>query len=274
MLQSFSANPALCGFMVTDAGYFPRARHHLRQRVHGCDQNIFIYCDAGEGFVSIEGNVTYLHEGEAVTIPEQTGHLYGASKDNPWSIYWFHFAGNFAPTYVPRALAGKGVVIPVTARTVVIHLFEQIFDFLSRGNSQRYVLAASSAAALVLSLAYEQECLTIDTMNIPGIRVVEDLIAYIQNHLTEEIALETLTARSQYSSSRIIQLFKEVTGYSPISFVQHQRIQRACYYLDATHEPVNRIAEYVGFPDQFYFSRVFKKIIGVSPREYRTMSHL
>lgn len=55
MLDAFNANPALRGFVISDAGYFPHARYHLRQRLHGCEQNIFIYCEEGEGFVSIDG---------------------------------------------------------------------------------------------------------------------------------------------------------------------------------------------------------------------------
>ncbi|MGH0052493.1 MAG: AraC family ligand binding domain-containing protein, partial [Sphaerochaetaceae bacterium] len=127
MLDSFPTNPALRGFVITDAGYFPHARHHLRQRVRGCEQNIFIYCDEGEGFVSIEGNVTHLSAGQAITIPEKTGHLYGASKDNPWSIFWFHFAGDFTPIYVPRALSGRGIQIPESSQMVILSLFSQIF---------------------------------------------------------------------------------------------------------------------------------------------------
>jgi len=272
-LEVLSSNPALRGFVITDAGYFPNARHHLRQRIKGCEQNIFIYCEAGEGFVSMEGQVVYLKAGQAITIPERTGHLYGASKDAPWTIYWFHFTGDFSPTYVPRSLSGRDMQLSQPTCQQLPSLFEQIFNQLSHGITQRYLLAASSAAALILSLSYEQECLGVDLVNVPGVRVIEDLIAYAQNHLTEDITLNTFTQRSQYSPSRIIQLFKEITGYSPIAFVQHQRMQRACYYLDATNEPINRIAEYVGFSDQFYFSRVFRKIIGVSPREYRTLYH-
>lgn len=269
---SFS-NPALRGFALTDAGYFPIARHHLRQREKGCEQNIFIYCESGEGFVSIEGQVSHLHAGQAITILERTGHVYGASKENPWTIYWFHFIGDFSPTYVPRSLAGRVVQMSEQTQQLMPSLFSQIFTLLSHGITQRYLLAASSAASLILSLSYEQEYLATDMVNVPGVRVVEDLIAFVQNHLTEDICLESLSQRSQYSLSRIIQLFKQVTGYSPMAFVQHQRMQRACYYLDATQEPINRIAEYVGFTDQFYFSRVFRKTIGVSPREYRTQCH-
>ncbi len=91
-----------------------------------------------------------------------------------------------------------------------------------------------------------------------------------EEHLADPITLDVLKSRSHLSVSRISQLFRDLTGHSPIEFVQHQRVQRACYYLDATDDSVGQIADSVGFEDQFYFSRVFRKVTGVSPREYRT----
>jgi hypothetical protein len=65
--------------------------------------------EEGEGFVSVDRAVTCLSKGQVITIPERIAHLYGASKDYPWSIYWFLFAGDFSPTYVSRALSRRGI---------------------------------------------------------------------------------------------------------------------------------------------------------------------
>jgi AraC-like DNA-binding protein len=46
-------------------------------------------------------------------------------------------------------------------------------------------------------------------------------------------------------------------------------MQHACQLLDTTHEPVKRIATRVGYDDAHYFSRLFKRVIGVSPQQYR-----
>lgn len=80
---------------------------------------------------------------------------------------------------------------------------------------------------------------------------------------------ETLAAECHLSVSRFTHLFREVTGKSVLSFTQAMRIDRARELLLATDLSVREIAEAVGFADQNYFSRLFKKITGKSPRDVR-----
>ena len=170
---------------------------------------------------------------------------------------------------MPHPLASRVVDVTGEMERILLNLFDQILLSLSQGTSAPYLMTASCAAGLVLLSAYRDVHIQAGISQGPGAREVEEMIAYIQHHLDEPITLEGLCERSEYSISRITQLFNEFTGHSPMEFVQHQRIQRACYYLDSTPDPISIISEHVGFTDQFYFSRVFKKIVGVSPRTYR-----
>ncbi len=269
LLHRARANPALHGLTVTDAGMFPNARFHLRRRESGCDEHIFIMCTEGTGFVSLPDRDVELVPGCAVTVPSGAPHEYGADRDNPWTIYWMHVVGDFVPVYIPHLQSGRAVEVPPECDDFVILLFQRIFSLLSRGTAESYLTTASAAAELILSSIYLGNRSSSDRTHAAGSHEVEDLIAYIQDHLEERITLEHLCSRSHLSVSRISQLFREMTGHAPIEFVQHQRVQRACYYLDATTEPIGYIAEQVGFEDQFYFSRVFRKVTGMPPREYR-----
>lgn len=64
-------------------------------------------------------------------------------------------------------------------------------------------------------------------------------------------------------------LFRRQTGYSPIDFLIRQRIRQACRLLDGSQASVSAIASEVGFSDPYYFSRRFRNVMGVSPRDYR-----
>jgi AraC family transcriptional regulator of arabinose operon len=269
LLGRLCSNPALHGLSVTDAGCFPQARYHLRQRPTGCGEHIFIYCTDGSGFILIGDHEFILQAGQAATIPGGVPHQYGASRQDPWTIYWFHVVGDFVPIYVPHALLGKPVAVSQESKADLIALFDRIFTSLSRDNTEPHMLTAGASAALILLSVYRHDRPLPEAKGGPGIREVEDLVAYIQDHLKERITLNMLCGRSYLSMSRLTQLFREVTGHAPIEFVLHQRVQRACYYLDSTPDPISRIAEHVGFDDQFYFSRVFRKIVGMSPRQYR-----
>ncbi|MGE7057069.1 helix-turn-helix domain-containing protein, partial [Paenibacillus glucanolyticus] len=63
--------------------------------------------------------------------------------------------------------------------------------------------------------------------------------------------------------------FKEATGYSPIDYYLRLKIQLACQHLDLTGQSIKEISHRLGFQDPYYFSRLFKKIMGKSPSDYR-----
>ncbi len=269
ILKECRSSPALHALTVTDAGFFPVARSHARQRTHGCSEYILLLCTEGSGMVEIDGDKVDVLPGQAITIPANVSHLYGADLDDPWTIYWFHIIGDFVPYYIPYNYSKKIVSVAVDRLKEIQFLFERIFSSLSRGTGESYIFTASTAAGLILTLLYHDGSVGQDNSPEGGSRDVEELISFIQNHIDEHITLEILSQRSNLSISRINQLFRKITGYAPIEFVRHQRIQRACYYLDATREAIGIISEWVGFEDQFHFSKVFHKIVGKSPREYR-----
>ena len=66
-------------------------------------------------------------------------------------------------------------------------------------------------------------------------------------------------------------LFRRQTGYPPKDHFLRLKIQRACQLLDTTELRVVEVAEALGWSDAFYFSRCFRKIIGISPRAYRAV---
>jgi len=71
------------------------------------------------------------------------------------------------------------------------------------------------------------------------------------------------------SVAHFSQLFKRQTGYSPVDYFIHAKIQHACFLLDTTPLSVSDIGLRLGYKDPYYFSRIFRKVMGVSPRAYR-----
>lgn len=71
------------------------------------------------------------------------------------------------------------------------------------------------------------------------------------------------------SKPRLYQLFKEITGYAPLEYLRIQRLRKGVTLLLTTDRAIGDIAEELGYPDPFCFSKAFKKIFGVSPTFYR-----
>jgi AraC family transcriptional regulator of arabinose operon len=98
---------------------------------------------------------------------------------------------------------------------------------------------------------------------------VQAACRWITQHLSEDLGLDEVAREVHLSPSRLAQLFREHTGLSLLRWREDQRLQMARHLLQTTGTPVSRISAMVGYDDQLYFSRVFRKRVGVSPTEFR-----
>jgi AraC-like DNA-binding protein len=81
--------------------------------------------------------------------------------------------------------------------------------------------------------------------------------------------LKEISGHLGLSASHFSNIFRNKTGYAPIEYFSRLKIQRACQYLDLTDLRVKEISSLLGYDDPYYFSRVFNKIMGDSPRNYK-----
>jgi YesN/AraC family two-component response regulator len=100
--------------------------------------------------------------------------------------------------------------------------------------------------------------------------IAEELHQYLKEHFTQEINLNEIASSMNYSSSYLTKLFLQQYGTTPSKFILSLRIHTAQNLLTTSPElSVRQIGEAVGYPEQGYFSRIFKKYTGKSPLEYR-----
>ena len=79
------------------------------------------------------------------------------------------------------------------------------------------------------------------------------------------------TEKNTYRNEVIYTVFKKATGNSPVKYLNEYRLSVACELLHNTGDSIKSIAEKVGIPDQFYFSKLFKSKYSVSAQQYRKM---
>jgi AraC family L-rhamnose operon transcriptional activator RhaR/AraC family L-rhamnose operon regulatory protein RhaS len=95
------------------------------------------------------------------------------------------------------------------------------------------------------------------------------VINYIENNFKEEISLKVLAEKAGLSMRHFNRIFKEHYNTSPINYLIRVRIQHACIVLKKNNYKISEIAYECGFLDSNYFTRQFKKVMGISPKEYR-----
>ncbi len=103
-------------------------------------------------------------------------------------------------------------------------------------------------------------------------QTVDIIKSYINNHISEDLSLNTLSNHVNYNSSYISRLFKQTTGLSLFDYINQCRINKAKEYLIHSDLTINLIAKKTGFDTPQYFSIVFRKATGMTPKEYRSHS--
>ena len=104
---------------------------------------------------------------------------------------------------------------------------------------------------------------------VPAAVQIGETIAYLENHYQKNMCVDDLAKMARMSRRSFLRAFRAATGTSPIAHVIQLRIRRATQLLRRHQLSVTAIAFKVGFRDSNYFSRQFRKIMGVSPRKYQ-----
>ena len=99
--------------------------------------------------------------------------------------------------------------------------------------------------------------------------IVREVAEYIDAHYYEELSLVSLAADFHVESSYLSKVFRQEIGETLILYITRKRMEKAKNYMRNSETNLTEIAFMVGYDDYTYFSRVFKKNTGVSPREYR-----
>ena len=99
--------------------------------------------------------------------------------------------------------------------------------------------------------------------------VAESAVRYMQEYYAENIRCETLAARAYLSEGYFYRIFKQVTGVTPVRFLQQIRLEKAAEQLRGTTLSVQRIAANVGYSDMKYFYRLFHQKYHTTPKQYR-----
>ena len=282
-LAQYSGNPLSEFMVVTHIGYFSKAKYHYCPRKDGINEAVFMYCTEGHGLYSIDGNDNQVvNPGQIIILPPLIPHSYIASDHDPWTIYWMHIKGsifdsfhkNWSPV-LPKSGKSPGrshahlVSIPDMTGERIKDIFKQCFSILDMPYQWEDFFYLCQLAATVITLIPRAAKRSVSRLSINGSRGIEAAVSYMKNHLKEAITLEELAASANFSSSYLAQLFREYSSYSPVEYFLRMKIQAAAKDIIFTDLSIREIAEVYGIDDPYYFSRLFKKITGLSPVQYR-----
>jgi AraC-like DNA-binding protein len=270
ILARIKGHPLLHPLMMTDIGWYPHARYHYRERHDGAREHILILCVAGTGWYHINGQEYQVRENNAFLIPDGCAHSYGAAEETPWSIHWVHFIGPVGD-YWAHQVQDYGYNLLVDRQTAgkVADLFQTCYQSLAEGFSEQRLIYCVQVLHHLLGCLFFHNRQFLPGTTAKRLQSVEATRQYLIENVNCALRLADMANYAGLSVAHFSHLFKLHTGYSPVDYFIHAKIQHACFLLDTTSLSIREVGLHVGYEDPYYFSRIFKQKTGMGPSEYK-----
>ncbi len=275
--------------ILTETSYFYEPTMQLKvikrdpelpYRLHSHEFHELVFVTGGRGINFTQTEQINLREGSVFFVPPGVEHGYKDVENLVlYNIIWGQniiskhaldltglpgYCSLFMETEaVPSLLLSPSQTAEVLP---LVQLMEKEADDQSFGSGSR-ILAYAYLLELLASISriYDQ---TPRETNQTARRLWE-VISYMDSNLDKSLTTEDLKQIANMSTSTLNRCFKQNTGLSPVEFHIHKRIAYACTIIQQRGLSMSQVSEACGFKDPNYFSRQFRKVMNMSPKEYQ-----
>lgn len=235
---------------------------HTRREQGRLDYQI-IYIDKGYGEFVINNIRTKIQSGNVALLRPDEKHRYTFKADSSPDYYWIHFTGKGVEQLL-KALNLSGNIF----KTGDFFRFKKIMDKMSKESAINDFTTKTSLAAHIISLL----SVTAQNFHTPD-NSMHKVIMKMETDFTNKLTNEDYAKICAISEYHFIRKFKNTTGLTPLQYKTKLIVNRAIDLMTTTELNISEIAHILGFDDNPYFSHVFKKQMGISPKKYTLQRH-
>ena len=218
----------------------------------------------GRGSVSCRGHMYSVHAGQAFVLAPNEGHIYSSDPRDPMGLVWVEYGGGNSAQLTTNILDVGG---PIYESGTFVDLLNIITSILYQPSQE--------GPGISLKLYEILMCLMKRVEIESGGRAVNhDILKYIDDNIDRRLSLTEISQAFGYHPAYFSSFFSKMMGTTFSKYVMDRKISHACYLLETTSWPVERIAQELGFCDISHFIQRFKAIKGVTPMAYRNDSVL
>ena len=251
-------------YVVSVGAYLFEKKNTARDcaRPEGRSDCHFVCVMRGKSEILADGKMHTLSRGQAVFYGRNTPQYYKHyPTEEGTEIYWIHFDGTELDALLSECGFKDSFVFDFSAD--IRPIFEDILNELIQKDTMFSKSASASLYRLIVTLSRE---LLPKTARDEKIEKVMKLMSNLKSgHMT----LSEYAAYCSLSVPQFIKRFNKVTGTSPMKYRSQRIINAAVSYLENTSMNINEISDLLGFENAYYFSNMFKKHTGSSPKAYR-----
>ncbi len=222
---------------------------------------------AGKGTFHTGDRTFELQPGDLFFVRPNQLNTYSADPSQPWEYYWVGFNGATAHKLSAQLPFTDTEPVHHTANPEKLRMaMENIYT--SRGMRPQDEASMVGYLYLFLAALMEETGEKKVRSTNSSSQYVLNAIKYIQFNYSHDISIDDVAKSVGVSRSHLYRVFMSNVGKSPIDYLTEYRINEACKLLLAGNLSIAEVAISVGFFDQFYFSRVFKRAKGMPPSKY------
>ncbi|WP_185601349.1 helix-turn-helix domain-containing protein [Paenibacillus sp. 598K] len=229
----------------------------------------FLFAFEGEASIALDGTEYRLHPGEVCHGSEGERLVLTPCGEDRFEYVLIHYRVCYWPERDGEAFPRHFVLCP-GERPRIAELVEQLHQIAVIPGK----LTAFRKKELFMSVLYELlSASQHSSWGASHLEAIERTILYIHAHYAEPLSLDQLARLQGITVRQLSYWFYKIIGIRPIDYVIQYRINKASEMLTMSHTPIGEIAASVGYDDPQYFSRVYRRHTGLSPREARSKSH-
>lgn len=258
---------SLLPFCVSSIGDYDCDENFYVDR-SGYDTCLLMYTLSGEGIVKYDGQECLLTQGDAVVI-DCRKHQYYATREDRWHFLWLHLEGKCVFDYVDILNENAGLSVFLGNRISFRSIYDKLLTHARRFDAQSELEMSLTVQKLLTNMIQLKNTKIFSELYGNHKNEIENSIAFLKEHFTEDIKVEHLAKRCNLSKYYYIKVFRSYTGHTPYDYLLGQRLQYAQQLLLETKLSVAEIAVNSGFTDSKNFIFNFKKRFCITPLQFR-----
>lgn len=261
-----------CFRSVTVAGRC-KVGPEFRARASGRPGHDLLLCVSGFATVQISNRTFSVSTGEMAWINQESPRVVWPRRTGVWEFVWVHFDSPQSDSIAAALDVDRKPIFKPQATSGVVSLYRTIFRLMRTRpvsiDAELDAAMSSLIAVLFKSRQAELSGQQLTPPKIAGKPNFAQLLDVLRSQYGRQWTIRDIARLAGLSVAQLFRLFAQATGTTPMDWLRRERINRAKRQLIETRDRIGDIAEHVGYGDQLYFSRDFKKVVGVSPRAFR-----
>lgn len=253
---------------VTSCGFQKFITRNFRiTRDRGRVDYQIIYLLKGKGYYNFGKGFVEVPEGSLIVyLPDQPQNYEYRFKDST-ELYWLHFSGYAVRDTLARCnLLGKQMHY-IGTQSAYAELFKKIIHEVQIKKPLFQNIVSANLNELFCYMARELTGRVSQNIVMSN-DYFKNITIFMSSNYNKKIKVEELAEMCNLSLHRFTHKFKDLIGMTPIEYLTKIRIDEAKYLLSNSFLNISEISSIVGYDNPLYFSRVFKKVTGLSPRNY------